>query len=206
MLVFGPELAGGRDPFAALEAALPWVDLVQVRPKPRGARVTSARDAFDTCTRVLELLERRGRGDLPVLVNDRVDVALALAGRVAGVHLGQDDLAPEEARALLGPVPLIGVSTHDAAQVARALEGPADYLGYGPVFPSATKGYATGLGPERAWVVAAGADRPVFPIGGIDPQNADTLVQVGRAAVGAAILGDADPAAAAASLAALLVG
>ena len=207
MLVFTPGLA--RDPLAALEAALPWVDLVQVRAKegpggtggPDGTGATGAiapaRECHAWCLRVLELVAARGSAAL-VLVDDRVDVALALAGRgVAGVHVGADDCPLDAARRLLGPEALLGLSTHDARQVAAAQSAPADYLGFGPVFPTATKGYARGLGPEAAWVAAAASLVPVFPIGGIDVPRAAELAPVGRAAVGAAILAAPDPGAAA---------
>jgi thiamine-phosphate pyrophosphorylase len=137
-----------------------------------------------------------------VLVNDRVEVALALAHRgLAGVHLGQDDLPPSEARALLGPAALIGWSTHSPAQVALAEDMPVDYLGYGPIFASATKGVRAGQGAQAAWIAQAGARVPVFPIGGIDGINAAELAPVGRAAVSRAILADADPARAAREIA-----
>ena len=203
MLLFTPELARG-DPLAALACALPCADVVQVRVKsaehPRGA--SPARALCDWTLRVLELVQDRAL----VLVNDRVDVCAALLARgVAGVHLGDRDTPPEDARALLGPLPLIGLSTHAQADVARAGELPLDYLGFGPVFPTATKGYARGLGPEAAWIAAQGALVPLFPIGGIDAQNAIELEPVGRACVGSAILGAADPGAAARAVRAALL-
>jgi len=205
MLLFTPELAGSRDPLAALARALPAVDVVQVRVKsaehPAGA--SPARELFEWTERVLDLVGGRAL----VLVNDRVDVCAALQeSGVAGVHLGHRDTPPEEARALLGAAPLIGLSTHSQADAACAAALPVDYLGFGPVFPTATKGYARGLGPEAAWIAAQGASVPVFPIGGIDPQNAGELEQVGRACVGSAILGVADPAAAARAIRAALGG
>jgi thiamine-phosphate pyrophosphorylase len=204
LLVFTPEAAGTNDPLAALARALDAVDAVEVRPKPAGvARArTSAREAYDWTRRVLEL---RGGRELLVIVNDRVDVARALADLGCdGVHLGQADAPPAAARELLGPELLIGLSTHDALQVARASEAPVDSLGFGPVFPSATKGYGRGLGPERAWIAAEASPLPVFPIGGIDLANAGSLERVGRAAVSSAVLAAPDPLGAASALRALL--
>lgn len=205
MLLLTPALVQGGDALAAVEAALPYLDVIQVRPKPLGsAGTSSAREAWHLCRALLERLATLPDPPL-VLVNDRVDVARALwSAGLAGVHLGQDDTPPAVARELLGPGPLIGLSTHDATQVARAGEEPVDYLGFGPVFATATKGYGKGLGAERAWVASAACGGPLFPIGGIDATNAETLARVGRAAVGSAILCAADPADAARRIAAEL--
>lgn len=195
MLVFTPSLA--RDPLAALQAALPHLDLIQVRVKAAGAPIAAARESHAWCLQVLDVVASSA-SDVLVLVDDRVDVACALAGRgLAGVHVGAQDCPVPVARRILGPGPLIGVSTHDPRQVAAAQSFPADYLGFGPVFPTATKGYLHGLGPEAAWVAAAGSAVPVFPIGGIDAPRAAQLAPIGRAAVGAAILAASDPGAAA---------
>jgi thiamine-phosphate pyrophosphorylase len=193
-LLFTPELCpGGSAPLEILEAALPALDLVQVRIKEPGLGLGPARATHDWALRVLELIERRGSEAL-VLVNDRVDVAAVLRERgVAGVHLGADDCPVEEARLLLGPDALIGLSTHSPAEVARAEDLLVDYLGFGPVFPSATRGNARGLGCELAWLAARASSRPVFPIGGIDATNVHELAPVGRAALSAAVLRAPDP-------------
>lgn len=205
LLCFTPSLC--PTPGEALEvlgALLPELDLIQVRIKARGDERSSAREHFDWTSRVLDLVAARG-ADVPVTVNDRVDVARALASRgCAGVHLGQDDCPPALARELLGPHALVGLSTHDAAQVARAEDEPVNYLGFGPVFPTRTKGYERGLGPERAWVASSASSRPVFAIGGIDALNAAELANVGRVAVSSALLAAPDPARAAARLRAAL--
>ena len=122
------------------------------------------------------------------------------------MHLGAEDLAPELARAQLGPGPLIGLSTHGIEDVVRAAERAVDYLGFGPIHATATKGYERGLGSELAWVASAGASVPLFPIGGIDATNVAGLAAVGRAAVGAALLDAADPAGEARRLLELLTG
>ncbi len=182
---------------------------MQVRVKPVGAAglaaVAPALETLEWTRRVLAL-RAEAASDALVLVNDRADVARALAPEGAdGLHVGQDDLPPAEARAFLGPELLLGLSTHDARQVARALAAPVDYLGFGPVRPSATKGHAHGLGAEAAWVAAdAARPLPVFPIGGIDATVALELAPVGRAAVSSAILAAPDPAAAARALRAAL--
>ncbi|MCP3915999.1 MAG: thiamine phosphate synthase [bacterium] len=206
MLVFTPELCTERDPLDVLEATLAGVDVVQVRPKTVGdtarTAVTEARAALDWSRQVLEVV---GDRELPVIVNDRVDVAHALTREgLAGVHVGADDTPPAVAREVLGPDPLIGLSTHTVAEVVLAGEESVDYIGYGPIFATATKGYARGLGPEEAWVANSAAPCPLFAIGGIDLTNADSLADVGRAAVSSVILCADDPAAAATALRGLL--
>lgn len=204
MLVFTPELC--TEPLAALAAAAPHVDVVQVRPKAPGERdaLTDARAAHDWCRAVLAGVADMERAPL-VLVNDRVDVARVLWPEgLAGVHVGQDDCPAEVAREVLGDGPLIGLSTHTSAEVALSIDQPVDYLGFGPVHATDTKGYAAGQGADRAWLAATAATVPLFPIGGIDATRAPELAQVGRAAVGSAILCAPDPAAAARELRAAL--
>lgn len=208
MLLYTPDLVRDRDPWEVLEAVLSEVDIVQVRPKPvQGAPgvVTQARAVLELARGVLARTRALPEPRPLVLVNDRVDVARALTDEgIAGVHLGQEDTPVELARAVLGPAPLIGLSTHSASQVAGAAALAVDYLGFGPVYASSTKGYEHGLGPEHAWVAANASARPVFAIGGIDRSNAADLVEVGRIAVGSAILCAADPRRAARELRALL--
>lgn len=209
MLLFTPELVpSGREPLEVLDALLPEVDAVQVRTKPAGfsPAPAGAKESWEWTRTVCARVDER-RLDVLVLVDDRVDVAASLAeAGCAGVHLGQDDAPPAEARRLLGPDALIGLSTHDPLQLTGAAEQSVDYLGFGPVFPTRTKGYDRGLGAEAAWVAQTGAALPVFPIGGIGPENAGELAAVGRAAVGSALLGADDPAAAARELRSLLSG
>lgn len=212
LLVFTPTACGDNDPFEALEAALPSVDLLQVRPKApeSGAaldpgeahrapvtaslRRTVAREAFEVCLGALDCMGPSHRARIPVMVNDRVDVAAALRDRgIVGVHLGQDDCEPAVARDLLGPEALIGLSTHGPGQVARALDEPIDCLGYGPIHPTSTKGYTEGLGAEGAWVAGQVVQKPLFAIGGIHLGNVDELRELGRIAVGSAILASDDP-------------
>lgn len=206
MLLFTPELVpAGRDPLEVLARALPHVDVVQVRIKEPGQGLAPARATLAWTERVLELRAARASPAL-VLVNDRPDVARTLGERVDGLHLGADDAPPELARALLGPEALIGLSTHTNAEVVAAEDLPLDYLGFGPIHPTATKGYARGLGPEAAWIAARASSRPLFPIGGIDATSAAELAEVGRAAVGRAVLAAEDPARAAQELLELLAG
>jgi thiamine-phosphate pyrophosphorylase len=206
MLLFTPETCPGHDPLEALEQTLDDIDAIQIRPKALGSSAPGgARETFDWCARVLELLDARRARHIPVIVNDRVDVAEALRDRgCAGVHLGQDDCPASIARRRLGPGPVIGLSTHDMIQVAHAGEQEVDYLGFGPIHRTKTRGYDRGLGPESAWIASAGSSLPVFAIGGIDATNAADLAGIGRAAVGSAILSAEDPGRAAREIRALL--
>ena len=118
---------------------------------------------------------------VPFIVNDRLDVAL-VAG-AAGVHLGQDDL-PLAAARRAAPGLLIGVSTHDPQQAAEAARAGADYLGFGPIFATATKDNpdpVQGLEGLALAVQAAGSV-PVVAIGGITPAHAAAIAATGAAA------------------------
>jgi thiamine-phosphate pyrophosphorylase len=182
-LLFTRSLCRG-EPLATLDAAIRGgVDAVQVREKE-----ATSRELLEWSKRVRDHLEGR-----PVLfvVNDRFDVA-RLAG-ADGVHLGQEDLPCEVVRTAVGEDLLIGVSTHDPGQARAAAKAGADYLGFGPIFPTSTKGVSKGLGPGALGPVLGEVAVPVFPIGGIDAYNAGALAFAGRAAVSSSILGAADP-------------
>ena len=217
MLVFTPEVCGvastalGAERAPALErleAALTAVDIVQVRPKAIGAEGLAAsigaREAFEWTAAALDLVSNMDSAPI-VLVDDRVDVAAALLDQgCAGVHIGTEDCPATVARSFLGAEPLIGLSTHSTADVVRALDEPVDYLGFGPIHPTGTKGYERGLGPEAAWVAKTGSALPLFAIGGIDSTNVAELGHIGRVAVSSAILGCEDPGHAARELQELL--
>jgi thiamine-phosphate pyrophosphorylase len=136
-----------------------------------------------------------------VIVNDRAD--LAQSSGAAGVHVGQDDLPPAAARALLGPDAIIGCSTHSVAQIAQALREPVTYIAVGPVFGTRTKntGYdAVGLDLVRAARAAAG-DVPIVAIGGITLDTAASVLAAGATSVAVIsdLLAGGDPAARVAS-------
>lgn len=121
-----------------------------------------------------------------VIVNDRADIA-AMAG-AGGVHVGQDDLSPADARAITGGRAIIGVSTHTPGQIDEALASPADYLAVGPVFLTMTKD--TGYDPRGFELVrrAAGRGKPVVAIGGITLANGGEVLAAGADSV--AIISD----------------
>ena len=123
----------------------------------------------------------RARGD-ELIINDRVDIALALQ---LGVHLGQDDLPPEAARRLLGDEAVIGYSTHSVDQAVEAAKLPIDYLAIGPIFATATKenpSPVVGLDGLRA-VRSATRSIPLVAIGGITPANAQEVLATGADSV-----------------------
>jgi len=146
------------------------VRVVQLRLKrtPARAAVASCRAAVERC---------RAAGAL-CLVNDRVDWAL-LSG-AGGVHLGDEDLPPEDARALLGPERVIGVTARDAEMARRAALAGADYAGVGPVFPTATKQVgAPVMGLEKLAAVVRGSPLPVVAISGIGLSNVAEVAAAG---------------------------
>ncbi|MFO0581837.1 MAG: thiamine phosphate synthase [Anaeromyxobacter sp.] len=116
-----------------------------------------------------------------LLVNDRLDVALAAGA--AGVHLPSAGVPPAEARRLLGPGALVGVSCHGAADVARARDGGADYATFGPVFDTPSK---RAYGPPVGLAALADAARlglPLVGLGGVDPGSAPRVMAAGARGV-----------------------
>jgi thiamine-phosphate pyrophosphorylase len=169
--ILDADLLAGRPCGAAVaDLARGGARIVQLRAKGVSDRVlfTLAREALSAA---------RAAGML-FLVNDRPDVALMVGAD--GVHLGQDDLPPPEARRLLGPDAVIGWSTHSLEQLARAAAEPVDYVAFGPVFPTVTKRDAdpvVGLDLLRA--ARALTDRPLVAIGGIDASRAALAIAAG---------------------------
>jgi thiamine-phosphate pyrophosphorylase len=151
------------------------VDMVQLREKQMEA---------GPLLRYCEIVRRRTSefGALFV-VNDRVDVALAAGAD--GVHLGQDDLPAAEARRQMGPVPIIGLSTHSEAQFLKALRPGVDYAAVGPVFATPTKPGRPAVGLDLVGFAADRADRPFFAIGGIDTSNLEQVIEAGAGRISA---------------------
>jgi thiamine-phosphate pyrophosphorylase len=166
--------ARGLEPLQVAEACLgAGAGWLQLRCKGGGGAAFLAQ--ADALVRVAV---RRG-GTL--IVNDRADVA-RMSG-AAGVHVGQDDLPVDGVRRVLGDEAIVGLSTHDRAQVDAALQTTATYLAVGPVFETSTKetGYrAVGLDLVR---YAAGRGKPVVAIGGITAARAPDVLAAGAAAV-----------------------
>lgn len=191
LLVTGDRCRLGLERTVA-EATAGGVDVVQLREKGLPDRELLAR------ARTVRRLTREA--GVLFIVNDRPDIArLADAD---GVHLGQDDLPVTDARRVVGPDALIGVSTHTLDQVRRAVADRADYLGAGPTFPSRTKAFDDFPGLPFVGAASAGTSLPVFALGGIDSSTAGAVLAGGasRIAVSAAILDSDDPRHAAAEL------
>ena len=183
-----PDLAEFAD--AVLGAG---VDLIQLRDKQAEAGPLLEASAV--------LRETAGRHGALFAVNDRADIALAAGADV--LHLGQDDLPLSWARRILGDDVLLGRSTHDPDQAARAAAEPWDYLVAGPVWATATKPGRPATGTALLEAVAAlDPPQPWFAIGGIDLDNLDQVTAAGatRVVVVRAITTAPDPAFAARTL------
>lgn len=116
---------------------------------------------------------------IPFIVNDHLD--LALESEAHGLHLGQDDGSLSEARQKLPPGAIIGRSTHSREQASHALEEQADYIGYGPLFPTPTKKGRPAIGLQSVQQMQAdvGSKIPAFCIGGIKPENLSDVLTAG---------------------------
>jgi thiamine-phosphate pyrophosphorylase len=165
--VVGEALAGGAQVVQLREKDLPDRELLARARAVRGLCV-AARAHF--------------------IINDRPEIAQLCAAD--GVHLGQDDLALRDARRIVGPRALIGVSTHDRDQLERAVLEGAGYLGVGPVFPSPTKGFSELAGLSYVREAAQGCPIPWFALGGISAENVEDVLESGatRIAVSRAII------------------
>lgn len=176
-----------------LEAVEGGVTAVQLREKD-----CPTREFVSLARNLKQLLAPRG---VPLLINDRVDVALAAGAD--GVHIGQSDMDYRDARRLLGAGALIGLSVETPAQAADAQSFDCDYLGVGPIFPTATKSDAApAWGLDRLAELRRTTRHRLVAIGGIGLSNADLVVRAGAdgIAVVSAICSAPDPRAAAASL------
>jgi thiamine-phosphate pyrophosphorylase len=126
---------------------------------------------------------RRVLGDsVTLIMNDRADICIA-AG-CEGVHVGLEDLSAEDARTVIGPSRILGVSTHNLQQLKEADGGPADYIAYGPVFPTQSKRRPDALvGLEGVRAARAASKKPLVAIGGITRANASAVLEAGADSV-----------------------
>lgn len=167
----------GRPLLECVEEALAaGVTLVQYRAKAADGGVLYA----EAC----KLKELCNKYNVPLIINDRLDIALAVGA--AGVHLGQDDLPCAVARRLLGEDFIIGVSAHNPAEAVQAVSEGADYLGCGAVFGTATKHDVAKLGLENLRAIRKAVAVPMVGIGGITADNYAEVLATG--ADGAAIV------------------
>ena len=145
-----------------------------------------SRDVFAQAGRVTELCRD---AKAVFILNDRADYA-ALLG--AGLHVGQDDLSPSDARRMIGGGKVLGFSTHSAAQMRAAADEPVDYVAFGPVFATQSKAQAdTTVGLDSLRLARGLTDRPLVAIGGITRENARACFDAGADSV--AVISDLLP-------------
>lgn len=184
VLVTGRECGGALD-WTIERAAAGGAQIIQLREK-----ALEGRELLGRARNVRRWTRKAG---VLFVVNDRPDIArLAEAD---GVHLGQEDLSVKDARRVMGPEAIIGVSTHTIAQVRQAILDGADYIGIGPVFPSMTKAFEEFPGLEFVRAASRETTIPAFALGGISTANLGAVVAAGarRVAVSSAVARAEDP-------------
>jgi thiamine-phosphate pyrophosphorylase len=190
-LVSADQCAAGLE-WTVSEAIGGGVQVIQLREKS-----LSDRAYVESARRLREVTRRAGA---LFIVNDRPDIARLVDAD--GVHVGQEELTVKDARRIVGPRGLVGVSTHSIEQARQAVLDGANYIGMGPTFPSTTKTFAEFPGLDLIQQVAAEIRLPAFAIGGITCDRVASVLAAGarRVAVTAAICGAEDPRQSAAAL------
>ncbi|MSV29298.1 MAG: thiamine phosphate synthase [Bryobacterales bacterium] len=147
--------------------------ILQIRHKAHWSR-----DVFAEAELVARLAREAGA---ILIVNDRADIAMLLD---AGLHIGQDDLPPRDARRLIGPDAILGFSTHNAAQLSAAGGAPVSYVAFGPIFPTASKENPDPVtGTAELTRIRALVEQPLVAIGGITLENARDVLAAGADSV-----------------------
>jgi len=169
------KLSRGRSHLEVAQAAIEGgASIIQFREKEM-----TTRQLVETAGKIKELTEE---ADIPLIVNDRLDVALAVDAD--GVHVGQDDMPADMARQLIGPHKILGVSASTVEEALQAEREGANYVSASPVFTTPTKPDApppTGLEGLKAIVEAV--NLPVIAIGGINEKNAAEVIETGAQGV-----------------------
>ena len=195
-LVTDRDLSQGRATGNIVAAAVRGgITCVQLREKQASTR------EFVAEARAVKALLAAQERHIPLIINDRLDVALAVGAD--GVHLGQSDMELCDARRIAGANFIIGISAESVADAMAAAAAGADYLGISPVFATATKtDTASPLGLEGIRAIRAAVSLPLVGIGGINQNNASAVLQAGAdgVAVVSAIVSAACPRSAAAAL------
>ena len=184
-LVTDKDCLQGRELLDCVEQALRGgVTLVQYRSK--------SGDSLSMYREALALKRLCDKFEVPLIINDRLDIALAVGA--AGLHVGQEDLPCAVVRRLVGKDFLIGVSVHDVKEAQQALQDGADYLGCGAVFSTQTKLDVDVMGLELLRKIRSSVSLPCVGIGGISPDNYAQVLATGveGAAMVSAILGAED--------------
>ena len=167
------------------EAIKGGTSIVQLREK-----TASTKDFYKLALKVKEITSKY---DVPLLINDRIDIALAIDSD--GVHIGQDDMPADIAREIIGDDKILGVSASTVEEAKKAQMDGADYIGSGAVFPTSTKDDADSVSKPQLKEIVDSIDIPVVAIGGITVENAHTLKGSGIAgfSVVSAIMSAEDP-------------
>lgn len=172
--VADPEACAGRPVVdVAVLAAAGGATMVQLRDKSENSI-----SALQNARALKKILDPLG---IPLIINDRVDVALAVDA--AGVHLGQGDMPAAEARRILGPEKIIGVTAFEQSHFESIDPSIVDYTGTGPFFATQTKPDKPVLGVDEFARLVKLSPVPVIGIGGITPANAHQVIQAGAAGV-----------------------
>ncbi len=153
------------------EAIKGGVSVVQIREKTA--------DTLDFYNLALKVKEITQKYNVPLIINDRVDIALAIDAD--GVHVGQSDMPCDVTRRLIGEDKILGVSASTIDEAQKAQKDGADYIGTGAVFPTATKDDAPSVTKDELKQVVESIDIPVVAIGGINLDNASELIDTGIA-------------------------
>ena len=142
-------------------AILGGCTLVQLREK-----IASSKDFFDTALRVREITSRL---NVPLIINDRADIALAV--NADGVHIGQEDLSYDSVRQIIGHKKIVGVSVSNLLEAVKAFKMGADYLGVGAMFATGTKTDANLTSMNELKLIRANVTIPIVVIGGINKET-----------------------------------
>lgn len=153
-------------------------DVIQLRNK-----ISTSDEFYADALKVKEVTQHFG---VPLVINDRLDIALA--AEADGVHLGQDDLPFAEARKLIGEQMLLGASVHNLEEFALALESKPDYLGIGTIYPSPSKSGLQSVGVGIIQQIRSKTTLPLIAIGGITVENLEPVIEAG--ADGVAVISD----------------
>lgn len=143
--------------------------LVQLREK-----ALSSLDFYDTAVQVKAVCDRY---QVPLIINDRVDIAMATDA--AGVHVGQNDLPAAIVRGMIGPDKILGVSASNLAEALQAVQDGADYLGVGAMFATGTKSDARAVSLDELQAIRTAVHLPIVAIGGINPNTVPRLAASG---------------------------
>jgi len=186
-LITDRSFTGERDLLEVVAAAVRGgVTMVQLREK-----TVTAREVFARARSLRTLLEPAG---IPLIINDRLDIAIAAA--CAGVHVGPQDMPVGVVRRAMGPDMLLGVSVHTAEDALEAEKAGADYISVSPVFYTSTKpNISSPVGLKGVKTISDAVSIPVVGIGGINGSNIADLIRAGArgGAVVSAIMADPNP-------------